>query len=381
MSRAGAEDLAAVVIGAGPAGAATALLLAGAGLAVLLIGRDGQKGSGGLGEAVCGDRPGESLAPEVRPLLQRLGVLDRFLATEPLPCYGNRSVWGGAGQLAAHDFITNRHGHGWHIDRRRFDAMLLEAATGAGATFAANVRIASATRLDRGWRLLLRGPAGERVATARLVVDASGRASAFARRQGARRLHDDYLVAATAFLRPGGAAAVDSTTLVEATPDGWWYSALLPDGRLATAFFTDPDLAVAHRPATCSGWLALLHATEHTRHRVKAHDYRLVTPPRLVAAGSARLEPVVGDGWLAAGDAAASYDPLSSHGIGSALAGGLHAAAAIRALLAGNNGALPAYAAGVAAAYALYLDLRRAYYADERRWSAAPFWQRRGGAT
>ena len=46
----------------------------------------------------------------------------------------------------------------------------------------------------------------------------------------------------------------------------------------------------------------------------------------VVAAGTAHLDRPVGDGWLAAGDAAASFDPLSSQGILTAVLMGRDAA-------------------------------------------------------
>jgi flavin-dependent dehydrogenase len=39
-------------------------------------------------------------------------------------------------------------------------------------------------------------------------------------------------------------------------------------------------------------------------------------------AGGARLEPLHGNGWLACGDAALSFDPLSSQGLLTALYSG-----------------------------------------------------------
>jgi flavin-dependent dehydrogenase len=39
-------------------------------------------------------------------------------------------------------------------------------------------------------------------------------------------------------------------------------------------------------------------------------------------AGGARLEPFHGDGWLACGDAALSFDPLSSQGLLTAIYSG-----------------------------------------------------------
>ena len=44
------------------------------------------------------------------------------------------------------------------------------------------------------------------------------------------------MVALVASGTPGDA---DQRTLIEATPDGWWYSATVPDGTLVLAFQTD----------------------------------------------------------------------------------------------------------------------------------------------
>ena len=66
--------------------------------------------------------------------------------------------------------------------------------------------------------------------------------------------------------------------------------------------------------------------------------------PRGADAGSARLDRFVGDGWVAAGDAALSFDPLSSQGMLTALYTGMKAGQALSAHLAGDGGALEAYA-------------------------------------
>jgi len=357
-----------LVLGAGPAGAATAMELARSGLTVLIV--DASAGRG--------DKIGESLPPSVGPLLDRLGLREALLATQPLACYGNRSSWGGDGGLVEHDFIRDPLGHGWRVDRRRFDAALIEAACAAGATYRCRTRMVDAVVAEgAGWRLRLAGPRGATQLTAGFVVDASGRASAFGRRQGARRCRSDRLVAVVAFLVPEGPPASDAATLVEAARDGWWYSGLLPDGRLATAFVSEPDLLLLHDIRTVDGWQTLVGATEHTQARIGEHDYRLVAPPRLVAADSALLSPVAGEGWLAVGDAAASFDPLSSHGIGAALWSGEQAAGALRRFLTGDAAALTVYAETVARSYGSYLWMQHAYYQAEVRWHDALFWRRR----
>jgi flavin-dependent dehydrogenase len=356
-----------VVVGGGPAGTSTALALAQSGASVLLVDHNS------AGE----DKFGECLPPSIRPLLHQLGVWDAFLDTRPRPAYANRSSWG-AGPIHDHDFIWNPYSTGWHINRVKFEAMLRERAVAAGVCLLAGARIGPVERQgDRRWSVLISAAHEVTRAAAPVFVDAGGRAASFARRQGARRQRLDPLIASTVYLLPRGPSACDGTTLVEAVREGWWYSAPLPDGRLAVAFFTDPDLTAARASRSWDGWRGLLSTCGPTRERIDAHSDQATGKPQIVLAGSSVLDCIAGDGWLTVGDAAVTFDPLSSHGIGAALDGGIRAAAAIRAYLADDDFALGHYAEQVRESFAHYLVMWREYYAEEHRWPDATFWRRR----
>jgi flavin-dependent dehydrogenase len=92
---------------------------------------------------------------------------------------------------------------------------------------------------------------------------------------------------------------------------------------------------------------------------------------------SFRLEPPHGEDWLAVGDAAGSYDPLTSQGIYKALSGGLQAGDAISRRLAGEAGDFAAYGESLAWSWEEYLRLRSFLYKSEARWPDQPFWQAR----
>ncbi|PKI16177.1 tryptophan 7-halogenase [Colwellia sp. 12G3] len=90
--------------------------------------------------------------------------------------------------------------------------------------------------------------------------------------------------------------------------------------------------------------------------------------------------------FVAIGDAACAFDPISSMGIGFAISSACHGANAIMAQLNANN--LTASTANVNQAIKQYnLDLKnqfdnyhvlkQQFYQQEQRWSQAPFWQRR----
>ncbi len=94
-------------------------------------------------------------------------------------------------------------------------------------------------------------------------------------------------------------------------------------------------------------------------------------------AHSSELSPVAGNGWLAAGDAALGFDPLSSQGLFNALYTGIAAAEAGYRHVHGDGDAISGYAADLSRIHAAYLNHLRAWYGQERRWPNVPFWQRR----
>jgi flavin-dependent dehydrogenase len=360
-----------VVIGGGPAGASCAHALAPCGVATLVLER-----SDGSGNPF-----GETLAPSANPLLQRLGMAGALSASEAAPCHGDRSAWGGDGGLVERDALREPFGHGWHLDRPAFNAALLAMAADAGATVWRRARATTLDRMAQGWRIGVDAPSGRRTIAGEFVVDATGRAALLARRSGLRRRTLDRLVGAIAAFDPVAPTIRDTTTLVEAAETGWWYSAPLPNRRLVVAWFTDPDLLALAGAWRLDGWERLLATSGATFGRVARAGASRPRSLQIAAAGSSLWPRVAGDGWIAVGDAAATFDPLSSHGIGSALASGAQAAEAVAATLAGDSTAAGAYHDRLLAQYARYWAMRRAYYGLERRWPDAPFWLRRQAVT
>jgi flavin-dependent dehydrogenase len=90
-----------------------------------------------------------------------------------------------------------------------------------------------------------------------------------------------------------------------------------------------------------------------------------------------RLDVIEGDGWLAVGDAAMSFDPLSSEGISKGLEWGRKAAGVAAAFCRGDRSAAKEYRESLEAAFSEYLVTRYRYYSVEKRWPDAPFWRRR----
>ncbi len=353
------------IIGGGPAGAACAIALRQTfpSLRVIVV----------EASDYAQPRAGEVLPPSARGLLQHLGVLEQM---EPALCatgHGIASAWGSP-QLEETSYFSNLAGEAWHLERNRFDALLGAHAERLGATLLCSTSLRAAHREQSLWRLELSTGAAVQ---ARWVVDATGRAAAFARGQNVRVDQADSLIAFSRFFELE--ASAESRTLIESTRHGWWYTAPLPQHRRVVTFFTDADIARELRVAEPTAWAKLLEATRHVQPLIEG-----ATPepdPLTRSAATSTLDAVYGDGWLATGDCAAACDPLSGQGIASALRSGILAAFATGDVLLHNHPqALMRYGAILRAQRASYERTRAHHYGREQRWPGNRFWSRRHAA-
>jgi flavin-dependent dehydrogenase len=154
--------------------------------------------------------------------------------------------------------------------------------------------------------------------------------------------------------------------------NGWFYTAPIPHGRRIVAFHTDADLHDKRR-----GVIEWLEEAKELASLLANVSFVPEGETFITSARSAVLEPAAGDGWLAVGDAAMSFDPLSSQGLFNALFTGLAAAEAVDSHLKGNQLSLTQYHQTTGAIFDSYQQKLAATYAAERRWPDAPFWKRR----
>jgi flavin-dependent dehydrogenase len=321
------------------------------------------------------ERIGESLVPAARRLLADMGLLASFLAEGHEPWHANRSVWGNP-EPRETDFLRNPDGHGWHLDRSRFEQWLRDAARLRGAELLCPATLTQVNHDGQRWRAELKTVTGRLEVTADLLVDAGGRASALARQLGARPQVFDRLVCAWVYGRDEGATE-RGVTYVEAAADGWWYTAPLLRGRRVLAFHTDADLPSARDVRERAGLLRRAGVAKELAALLAGVGFVPETECSITAAHSAILEPCARANWLAVGDAAISFDPLSSQGLLQALFSGLAAAEAAERQLSGDVLGIAEYIQtmhGIASAYRQHLA---GYYAAETRWAEAPFWRRR----
>ncbi|MGH7700879.1 MAG: NAD(P)/FAD-dependent oxidoreductase [Gemmatimonadales bacterium] len=324
----------AVVVGAGPAGSATALLLARAGYRILLLDR-----ARFPRDKACS----EYLSPATTAVLARLGggVLERVEAAAPARLFGMKVVSPtgveAVGRFAAAHPYPPPRPYSFALPRTTFDTILRDAAAAAGAEVREGVTVEdlvweadAVTGVAVRWPNRATGNVKRATWKCRVVVGADGLHSVVARRLGVRRRSAPQRVAFAAhFAGVAGVADVGEMHLGDAgyvglgpIGDGITTVALVvPRARLGR----DPGLARAPLPGALERFPGLCGRFETARP---------VRPVLATGPFAQRSRPVTADGACLVGDAADFFDPFTGQGIYSALRGAELLAAVLEPVLA-----------------------------------------------
>ncbi|WP_130733716.1 NAD(P)/FAD-dependent oxidoreductase [Flavobacterium sp. J27] len=359
-----------IIIGAGVAGCATALALkkVNKGLTIAIMERSTSS------ENVL--KIGETLPPQASKQLQNLGVWEAFLQCNFSLSYGTSSFWGSP-EVYTNEYIFSPYGYGWNLDRNAFDQFMIGQAKEKGIVFYWNASCSNSLRQNNHWTLQCEHYRDKLTLNASFVVDASGKKAAFSILQGSQKIKEDKQVGVYRFydMKPANSSKIKQGIVVETDINGWWYSATLPNQKLVLGYMTDSDLAIDLKMKSEINFEAQLMQCNSTANRVANLSPKMA--PFLVAAQTQYLDSSVGEGWLAVGDAASSYDPISSLGIYKALVMSQWASFAIVDYLNNEAIGLKKYNTLVKHDFQMYREKRKTFYLQEKRFSDAVFWKRR----
>jgi menaquinone-9 beta-reductase len=304
-----------VVVGAGPAGAATAILLAEAGHEVVLLDR-----ARFPRDKVCG----EYLSPEGSRILDRLGVLKAVEAAGARPLRGMRIV-APDGTTLVGDYPRSGRWRGYRdhalaVRRLVFDAVLVERARALPVTVREGFRVTDLVRDGAGVagvEGIPEGAAGpvERI-DARLVVGADGRASVVARRLDLVRPHPWLQRLALMTYAEGLAHDAERGEIFLAPPA---YSILNPvgDGRVNLSLVVPSAEGVRHKADLAGYFDRAVAALPFLRDRLAGGQR--VSPVRALGPLAYRVAAPHHDGVVLVGDGLGFLDPFTGEGIFAAL--------------------------------------------------------------
>ena len=302
-----------LVAGAGPAGSATAALLAQGGLSVLAVDR-----AAFPRDKACA----EYMSPEAVRVLDRLGVVEQLERAGAVGLEGMKMT-GVRGATAHGVFALARHKPfrptGLSVSRRVLDHVLVEAARAAGAVVRERASVEELLYQQGAVTgAIVRDQAGDRHSIrARLTVGADGLRSVVARRMGRRSHGRPHRVAFVAHVR--GVRDVGRSAELHFGRRGYVGLNRIGGGEVNVALVVPSKRAASARGRVEDFFIESLGEFSGLRERVLAGEILrpiLVTGP--FAAWSGR---VVARGSLLVGDAADFFDPVTGDGILSALRG------------------------------------------------------------
>ena len=363
MVDARATDYDAIVIGGGPSGSSYAITLAHNGHSVLLLERD----------RFPRFHIGESLLPYTLDTLVQLGLFDRVSAAG-FPIKRGLELSGSVKLLQRVALSNVGDGYRdwtYQVERAEFDKILLDtAADQPGVTVLQEAKVTevlfSGDRVG-GVRWSQRGL--DYTATARVVVDASGRAGVLARGLKLRKA-DATLKMAAVFKHFSGLdekynPAVEGDTQIGAHEDGWLWAIPIRKDVISIGAMMPAELLRKHRPQEL--FAAHLNRLPRIRDRIRG------TEVHRGLSGEQNFEyhsdTLAGPGWFIVGDAGSFTDPVFSAGVFLALTTGRRAALETAKVLAGETtetAAIDRYQRFFKTGYESYYRIIRAVYDDRR---------------
>jgi len=287
----------ACVVGAGPAGSMTALLLASRGLRVALVDRAafprpkvcGSCLNGAalsyLGDVGLGDLPDRLGAPRLR----------RFR----LSGYGREAL------VPLHS--------GAAVSREALDSALVDAARARGVAFLPATTATLGALHEAAWTVDLRSPEGADTLRARVVVAADGLGGTFLARhaQFAPRVAARSKIGLGLHLRVRRGVLEPGEIRMLLFPGGYAGLVRLEDGRV--------DVAAAVSPETLASGSADGFLDSILRHEAGIEEFEIVTRLRGTPPLTRRRPVVAGTRLFVVGDAATYVEPFTGEGIAWAM--------------------------------------------------------------
>ncbi|HUP77978.1 MAG TPA: NAD(P)/FAD-dependent oxidoreductase [Pirellula sp.] len=326
-----------IVIGGGPAGSATATLLAQRGFSVTLYERD----------YFPRFHIGESLIPYCYPVIERLGMLGKMRSSHFTKKYGVQFI-NEQGKLSEpfrfSQYDPHERSQSWQVLRSEFDHMLINNAREQGVTVHEGARVLDVLIEENrvvGVRVKLEG-SEEKEVRSQVVVDASGQSSIVMDRMNLREW-DPILKKAAIWTYWKGAKREpgidEGGTIVIQTQEkkGWFWYIPLHDDVVSVGVVAGYDYLFKNRStkdleaiymeevARCPG------VQPRIKDAVRDGEYKAQKEY------SYKAKKAAGEGWVLVGDAFGFLDPLYSSGVMLALTSASMAADSIAAALDAND--------------------------------------------
>ena len=293
-----------------------------------------------------------------------------------MPAYASKAYWGSDTVSTTNTIFTTEEAT-FQMDREKFDFKLIETAAERGADIYPRTKCLDYQQLeDKSWLVFLSHPTeGKFTIKTTYLVDASGRSANVCRKVGGSSQKHDSLMGVGLFLELNDKSKKFEQTL-ESVELGWWYSACLPDNKMVVTFFSDADIISEYKLHQLETWQGLLQETNHIKYLIT--NTEALSDKLWVRNAHTQISDIRNlENFIAIGDAAVSFDPISSMGIGFSISSACFAAKYIAHKIEEGSSTIATYQEDILKNYKQYHSIKTRYYQEEKRWPTSIFWQRR----
>jgi flavin-dependent dehydrogenase len=254
----------------------------------------------------------ETLPPSTLVLLESLNLLELFKKSSS-KTFGYDSVWNSDTVTTDNFFDHNPYKYGLKLNKKELLNDLRELVIDNVVPFNNLIEI---DRSDENVTVKIDSDKDVQTITGRVIVDATGRNRAVIKLLGVTNDSFDEQIALSCHLPYFKHPKLIHRVFVETFDNGWGIVSYLNEQTNGMTLYTQKGSPILPQLKEYRNWKELLSNTKFLK------DFLSDDPDRKVVGGNAnssRASQITGSNWLAIGDAAIAFDPLSSHGISNAI--------------------------------------------------------------
>lgn len=254
----------------------------------------------------------ETIPPSTLVLLESLNLLELFKKSSS-KTFGYDSVWNSDTVTTDNFFDHNPYKYGLKLNKKELLNDLRELVTDHVVPFDNLIEI------DQSYEnvtVKVESNSTLQTINGRIIVDATGRNRAVLKLLGITSESFDEQIALSCQLPYFKHPKLIHRVFVESFENGWGIVSYLNEETNGMTLYTQKGSPILSQLKEYKNWKEILSNTKLLK------DFLSNDPDRKVVGGkanSSRALKITGSNWLAIGDAAIAFDPLSSHGISNAI--------------------------------------------------------------
>lgn len=351
-----------IIVGKGIAGLVLSFLLKKKGIQHLVLDRKSKKKNFALAE---------TLPPSSMPLLQSLDLIKIFEKNAIRKTYGYHSMWGNTRILNNNFFSQLSYKNGLKINKK---AIVDDLEQLCNEDVMSYEKMLNMVISKEEVVVEVENNHQKEIIKAKMIIDATGRNRAILKKLNVPiRLYDN-LISFSCHLPRIEHPKLTHDVFVESFEDGWGIVSGLDEKTNVLSVFTNKENLVQLKLRDYSEWQSVLSKTTLLKDfLVEQSEVKIIGSD----ANSSIANYLSGENWLAVGDAALSFDPLSSHGIANAIYTVREASDAIESyILTGDRKKFVTYSKTLFSIFDSYYMVKNELYRAESRWMESSFWKK-----